>query len=72
MLFLFSYVMLVVWIFFQVSVAVLLENYLRVICSESSARAARQWRTAWDAMQNVRFDWDVYTIRLKTVASQGA
>ncbi len=31
-LFLFSYVILVVWIFFQVSVAVLLENYLAARC----------------------------------------
>ena len=32
MLFLFSFVILVVWIFFQVSVAVLLENYLAARC----------------------------------------
>jgi hypothetical protein len=31
-LFLFSYVILVIWIFFQVSVAVLLENYLAARC----------------------------------------
>ena len=34
-LFLFSYVILVVWIFFQVSIAVLLENYLAARCEGS-------------------------------------
>ena len=39
-LFLFSYVILVVWIFFQVSVAVLLENFLAARCSLLRPRIA--------------------------------